>query len=77
MMNLALKQHGLPVTLVASCLETETRSGLLYYGGHIRGQAWLAIDDVSRPFFSFWRRADTDIGPRTRWREPLDLATKS
>jgi hypothetical protein len=44
MMNLALRQHGQPLTLVASCLgDGDTGGGLLYYDG----QAWVTIDDVS------------------------------
>jgi hypothetical protein len=43
-MNLALRQHGQPVSLVVSCLgDGDTGGGLLYYDG----QAWIAIDDVS------------------------------
>jgi uncharacterized protein (TIGR03032 family) len=43
-MNLTLTLHGLPVTLICSCLgDEDTGGGLLYHDG----TAWIAIDNVS------------------------------
>lgn len=43
-MNLTLTLHGLPVSLVSSCLgDEDTGGGLLYHDG----AAWIAIDNVT------------------------------